>query len=92
MGQQRQGDVPVPADPPAYLILVQPHLLLGLLEGVFDDPPGARHAHQFRQRYLSGTKTGVVGQLLRIGDAATHQQPTPLIQADQGPIGNQPQS
>ena len=40
----------------------------------------ATHAYQFRQRYLSRTKTGVVGQVLRIDDAATHQQPMPLIQ------------
>ncbi|CAI8052716.1 hypothetical protein GBAR_LOCUS28838, partial [Geodia barretti] len=85
MGQHGQGDVPAPADPQAHLILIQPHLLFGLLEDIFDDPPGASHAHQFRQRYLSRTKTGVVGQVLRIGDAATHQQPMPLVRLRPGP-------
>ena len=41
MGQHGQGDVPAPADPQAHLILIQPHLLFGLLEDIFDDPPGA---------------------------------------------------
>ena len=63
MGQHGQGDMPVPADPQTHLVLVQPHLLFGFLEGVFDDPPGAGHEHQFRQRYVSSTKTGLVGQV-----------------------------
>ena len=44
----------------------------------------AGHAHQFRQRYVSRTKTGVVGQVLGIGDAATHQQPMLLVQLRPG--------
>ena len=79
LDQHRQGDVPVLAAPAAHLILVQSHLTLGLLEGIFDHLPGARYPHQLLQRDLPGTETPIVGQVFRIGDATPHQQPTPLV-------------
>jgi len=36
-GEHGQGDVAVPPDPRSHLILVQPHLALGLLEQAFWD-------------------------------------------------------
>jgi hypothetical protein len=50
-GQERQrdhgqGDVPVPGRILADLIVVQPDLALGLLEGLLDPPPPARNLHQ----------------------------------------------
>src|SRR5262245_62338474 len=49
MGQQRQGDVAVPARPAAHLVVVQADLGLGLLEALLDCPPGPGHPDQAEQ-------------------------------------------
>jgi hypothetical protein len=52
----RQGDVPVPGQILADLVVVQPDLALGLLEGLLDPPPPARDPHQGDQRDIGGAK------------------------------------
>jgi hypothetical protein len=49
VGQQGQGDVPVPARPATDLVVVQADLILGLLEAVLDRPPGPGHPNQADQ-------------------------------------------
>lgn len=44
-GEHRQGDVAVPADPGAHLVLVQADLAFGLLEQALNGPSCARNAY-----------------------------------------------
>jgi hypothetical protein len=46
MGQQRQGDVAIPAWPLADLLVVQADLALDLLEAFLNRPPGSGHPDQ----------------------------------------------
>src|SRR5215213_6893104 len=74
MGQQGQGDVPVPARPAANLVVVQADLVLGLLEAVLDRPAGPGHPDQADQGGVGWTVAGVEGQLA-VAAAAPDQQP-----------------
>ena len=83
-GLQRRSDVPVPPGPPTHLIVIQPHLTLGFLKGIFHHSPGTRYTYQFFQRHIPGTKAPIVYQVLRVGDAAAYPQPIPLVRLRQG--------
>jgi hypothetical protein len=75
MGQHRQRDVSIPGVVAANLVLVQTHLALGGLEGLLDRPAGTGHPDQLAQRGAFGAVTQVVGQIVRVGQAAPDQQP-----------------
>jgi hypothetical protein len=67
--------MPIPAHPLGYLILVQPHLALGLLKAFLDGPAHPCNSHKLLKGSLSRAKAHVIGQFLWLGDAAAHQQP-----------------
>src|SRR5260370_29833977 len=48
--EQRQRHMAIPARPAAHLVVVQPDLAFGLLEGHLDRPAPPRHPHQVLQR------------------------------------------
>ena len=73
VGQHRQGDVAVPALSPAYLVPIRSHLLLGLLEAFLHGPAAAVHLHQFAHCGSGRAKAHVIGQLIRLGNAAPGQ-------------------
>lgn len=75
MGEHGQGDVPVPADVAADLVLVQAALVLRGLESLLDRPPGASDAHQFVHSDIQRCVAEVVGDLVRPGQAAPCQRP-----------------
>lgn len=77
MGEQAKGDVPVPAAPLPYLVLVQADLGLGLFESVFYAPAAARDPDQLVYLRLRRPVAEVVGKLPWIVDSAAHQQPAP---------------
>ena len=68
VSQRRQGDVAIPAIPSAYLVLVQSHLSLGLLEAFLDGPAAVRHLHQLRHCGAGWAEANVVGQLIRLSN------------------------
>ena len=64
MGQQRQGDMPVPARPAPHLVVGQPDLLLGRLEAALHRPAGPGRLGQPGQRRAGRAGRQVVRQLL----------------------------
>ncbi len=77
VGEQRQGDVPVPAGIGADLVLVEPDLALGLLEATLDGPAPARDPYEIAQG-RAGRRVGQVeGRLVRIGQGTAHQKRAP---------------
>jgi hypothetical protein len=79
-GQERQrdhdqGGVPVPGQILADLVVVQPDLALGLLEGLLHPPAAARNPDQGGQWGVGRGEADVVGQLARVAAAAAGQQP-----------------
>src|SRR3712207_8747840 len=64
----------MPGFPASYLVLVQPEPTFGLLQARLDPPAAARDANQFfKGRPLPG-EHHIVGELLRVFQAATHEQ------------------
>src|SRR5215211_2677492 len=64
----------MPGFPASYLVLVQPEPTFGLLQASLDPPAAARDANQFfKGRPLPG-EHHIVGELLRVFQAATHEQ------------------
>ena len=81
VGQHGQGDVAIPALPVAHLVMIEPALALGGLEGLLDLPALASHAHQRSQvRFRRGCMKPIVSMFWLLFDAAPHQQSvTPAI-------------
>src|SRR5919106_50100 len=77
--EQRQGDVPVPAYPPAHLVLVQPHFPFGLFKGLLNSPTHPSYPYQLFKRGVLWAKAHIVGQFLGLGDVAPGQQPVPFV-------------
>src|SRR5919108_4934118 len=75
VGQQRQGDMAMPAIPAADLILVQSRLAFALLEALLDRPARTGDAGQRAERRLWRSVAQVVGLLGGVADGATNQQP-----------------
>src|SRR5258708_14399550 len=75
MGEQRQGDVAVPGVVAAHLVLVQPHLALGLREALLNRPAPPRYLYQLVHRRAGWSKHAVVGEFLWVAHAAACQQP-----------------
>src|SRR5262249_56744490 len=75
MGEQAQGDVPIPARPGADFILTQAPLALGFLQTRLDPPPLARYPHQVRKRGLWWPPDPIVGTLAGLGQAPPDQDP-----------------
>ena len=65
----------IPGVVAADLVLVEANLAFGGLESFLDGPAGTGDADQFAQRGGLGAVTQVVGQVTRIGQAASDQQP-----------------
>jgi hypothetical protein len=78
-GRHGQGDVPVPGQILADLIVIQPDLALGLLEGLLNPPAAARDLDQGHQRGGGRGQADVGGQLARVAAAAAGQQPEPHV-------------
>ena len=64
-GPEGEGDVALPAGGAAHLVVVQPRLLPGGLEGALDAPAGAGHGHQGLQRARAAP-----GRMHKVGLAA----------------------
>src|ERR1035437_493785 len=56
MGQHGQGDVPAPTLPVANLVVIQPALALGGLEGLLDLPALSSHTGQGFKRGFAGVQ------------------------------------
>src|SRR5829696_2217875 len=64
----------MPGFPASYLVLVQPEPTFGLLQARLDPPAAARDANQFFKRRPLPGEHHIVGELLRVFQAATHEQ------------------
>src|ERR687889_2255185 len=64
----------MPGFPTSYLVLVQPEPTFGLLQARLDPPAAARDANQFFKRRPLPGEHHVVGELLRVFQAAAHEQ------------------
>ena len=73
--EHRQGDVSVPADPGADLVLVEPDLALGRLEAFLNRPARARHPHEIGQCRSGRGRGEIERQLVFLTQAAPDQQP-----------------
>jgi hypothetical protein len=73
VGEHGEGDVPLPARVAADFILVQAALVLRALEAGFDCPAGAGDPHQLRDTGAAWRIGEVVGDLVRVGNAAAGQ-------------------
>src|SRR5512133_1288634 len=73
MCPKRQRHVAIPSRPAAYFILVEPDLALGALKAFFDRPATAGGTNDLGERGLARREDGIVGDLLRVGDAASEQ-------------------
>jgi hypothetical protein len=71
-----KSDVTVPAVVAAKLVLVQAGFVLGGLEAFLDGPSGSGDAHELVDAGARRTEAQVVGQFIRVGDAAADQQPS----------------
>ena len=74
VGQHRQGDMLLPALPAPHLVLIQPHLSLGLLKALLYGPPGPGRLRHFLQGSPRRAVAHVVSQPLWSGHAAPSQQ------------------
>ncbi len=74
-GEQREGDVSVPAGPRPHLVLVEPAAALGQREALLDRPPRPRDPDQLRERRRRRPAAEEVRDLRRIGRAAADQPP-----------------
>ena len=75
MGQHGQGDVPAPTLPVANLVVIQPALALGGLEGLLDLPALSSHTGQgFKRGFAGGRVDRIVGVFGLLIDTAPHQQ------------------
>jgi hypothetical protein len=83
VGERRQGDVPVPADEGAHLVLVEPNLALGLLEVALDRLVLAGDPHEIGERRACRCVGEVEGHLVRISQRATNQKRA--LDAGRGP-------
>jgi hypothetical protein len=72
-GQHHQRDVPVSAVPRAALVVGQPELRLGGLDGILNGPASALHCHQRLDRRAGRAPGREVGQR-PVRQAAPHQQ------------------
>src|SRR5688572_13124964 len=75
VGQRAKRYVPVPAVPLPHFVLVQADLSLGLLETILYDPAPARDPDQLMDARPCRSVAQIVGDLLGLRDAPTHQQP-----------------
>ena len=66
--------MPVPAGDAAHLVLVQPHLLFGVLEGALDAPARAGHPHHGVQVGVAGSMDSVGGSVVEVRAGAPEQQ------------------
>src|SRR5919112_5619136 len=64
----------MPGFPASYLVFVQPEPTFGLLQARLDPPAAARDANQFFKRRPLPGEHHIVGELLRVFQAATHEQ------------------
>nr|WP_240505234.1 hypothetical protein [Nocardia mangyaensis] len=74
MGEHGQGDVPVPGNPFADLIVVEAASIFGGLETLLDRPPGTGDGDDLLASDGSGMKAQVVGDIGGVVDAAANQQ------------------
>lgn len=77
LGEHRQGDVGIPRSPGPDLVVVQPGLVLGLLEAFLASPTGSGDLGQIGQAGSAGSVPDVVGDLAGVADRAAGQQPVP---------------
>jgi hypothetical protein len=75
MGEQGQGDMPIPARPGADFLRVQASLALGFLQTRLTPPPLARYAHAVCQRGLWRPPDPIIGTLAGRGQAPPEQDP-----------------
>ncbi len=75
MGEDRQGDVPVPADVAADLVLIEATLVLRRLEALLDRSARAGDPDQRGQLDTEGCVAEVVGKITGIGQAAAGHCP-----------------
>src|SRR5262245_43445159 len=74
-GEQAECDVPMPPDPTADLVLVEPALPLGPLEPLLDGPPQPRHPDELPPRGVGRAAAQVVGPLAGPLPVPADQQP-----------------
>lgn len=72
-GEHDERDMPMPAMPGARLVVIEPELVLGGLEAVFDRPAMAFHRHQLFHGRALGAPGREEGQIA-IGDVAADQE------------------
>ena len=77
MGEQAEGYVAVPAVPLPYLILIEADLALCRLEAILYDPSPACYPDQLLDGCVRRSVAQVLGDILGLRDAPTHQQPAP---------------
>ena len=88
MSQHHQRDMAIPADEAAHLVVIQSQIF-GRFKIFLDMPACPDGRHHLLQRGPWWSKDEVVGLLLRIGEAATNEQPMvsilfPLMQDGHG--------
>ena len=71
MREHREGDVPVPAGVLADLVVVQACFSFAGLKGLLDGPPCTGGPGQVGEGYSFGSVGQVVGDVGRVGEAAS---------------------
>src|SRR5215207_7642774 len=76
VGEQREGDVTIPAVPAPHLVVGQSHLSFGLLKADLHPPPSAAGRLRPRlERNTLGREDRIRAEFFRVLDGAAHHEP-----------------
>ena len=74
----REGDVPIPGQMLADLVVVQADLVLGGLEALLDAPSGSGGPHELGQGNRAGGPAAIERQVRGVADRPAGQGPVPV--------------